>query len=321
MSKDNTKVTLIVECLEVLKNYSSQEHPLSCDDIIMHMQEDYNHTACRQVISRYIKELNEIGIQITKEKRRYYYDDHYLLNEEVEVLCHSIMANSTIPLVYSKDLIDKLKKGQGVGFSSNKNLDFNIYNVDKRDNREIYLNIATISKAIDEGMDISFDYYFYDAKKRLVKKRDKRYVVTPCRTVAYQSRFYLIAYQDKYGDYSHYRIDKMKDVIIEKKSKNKCDIDPYGYTRHRLYMQSGPIEEYLIDIDRSLIDEVIDLFGVDTKIEELNNRYRVLVKTTRTALIYFACQFIEYVEVIEPIEVRDRIKEMLKKAVIKYGGK
>ena len=313
------KKAAIIACLMTLAHYSDEEHPLSTSEIIKHMSDDFGLELCRQSVAEYLKIYEMLGIEIGEIKRKYYYDDRELQNEEVEVLCHSIMANNTIPLSYSKELINKLKKTQGPYFAKNKNLDFNIFNIDKRNNKEIYMNIATISKAIDEGRKISFDYYHYDHDKRSVKSREERYKVIPCRTVSVQSRFYLVTYSEKYKDYVHYRIDKMKDVRIEEKMTTIYKIDPYQYTRHRLYMQAGEIKDYTLEVKSNIIDELIDQFGIDINIEKKEeDKYIAKVKTTEQAMIYFALQFITYLKVIRPIEMKEKIKGILRDASRKY---
>lgn len=308
-----------MECLLIFAKYSDEQNPISIKEVMRHLEEDYGHQATRQVLSENMRILENLGFEILNNKRRYYLV-HPLLPEEVEVICHSIMANNAIPQSYSEELIERLKRLMSIHFGNNRNLDFHMANVDKRDNREVYINISRISKAISEGRIISFDYYHYDSDRQLVKMRNKRYHAVPCRTVAKGSRFYLIVYDPKYGSYLHYRIDKIKDIKIEGKHELAVDIDPYEYTRYRLYMQSGEIVDCTFRIGGEVIDEVFELFGKDARIVQTNdkNSYFAYVKAPMRSLIYFACQYVQHVEVASPLEIREAVKEVIREAYNKY---
>ena len=318
MKAQRNKKGILLECLMIFFKYSDEQNPISIKELTQHLKEDYGHEASRQVLAENMRILESLGFEIVKCKSRYYLV-HPLLPEEVEVICHSIMANNAIPLSHSEELIKRLMNLQSMYFATNRNLDFHMSNVDKRENKEVYLNISQISKAISEKRLISFEYYHYDSDMNLVPYRNKHYYAVPCRTVAKGSRFYLIAYNDKYNSFIHYRIDKIKNIKLKGKHHFEVDIDPYEYTRHRLYMQSGDIIDCTFRISAQIIDEVFELFGKEARIEnERKNTYLAYVKAPKDSLIYFACQFVQHVEVIEPLDVREAVKEIIEKAHKKY---
>ena len=70
---------------------------------------------------------------------------------------------------------------------------------------------------------------------------------------------------------------------------------------------------------RGIVDQIIDWFGTDINITETDeNTVTVNLKASPNAMEHWATQYINYVEVIKPTELRERIKESLKKAEEKY---
>lgn len=314
----------IIQFLEILYKYSDAKNPMSMDEIISRLQSDYGIKACRQTVADYIRCLNDLEIPIEVYKKKYYYDNRLFEDGEIELLCHSVMANSSIPLDFSKDLILKLKRLQSTHFANGKNLAFNIYNVDKRDNKDLFLNVERISHAIDNQKVISFSYHRYDYRKELCDSNNKRYYVIPLCTLAYQSRFYLAAssHDDSYDGIRHYRIDKIKDIKLENDvDKTIVELDPYAYSRHRLYMQAGPINEYELEVANNhfIFDELVDVCGLDIDIEaKSKDSYRVLVKAPESAIIYFVCQYIQYVKLLKPANTKNKIIDILKNKLQEY---
>jgi predicted DNA-binding transcriptional regulator YafY len=73
------------------------------------------------------------------------------------------------------------------------------------------------------------------------------------------------------------------------------------------------ITEYFV------IDQVIDWFGMDVKIEKAGDKYKVTVRVSPQAMEYWAMQYLNTVEIISPLSLREKLKENLKKATEKYN--
>ena len=70
---------------------------------------------------------------------------------------------------------------------------------------------------------------------------------------------------------------------------------------------------------REIVDQIIDWFGLDIKIEEIDEtKIKVTVKASPMAMEHWAMQYINHVEITKPQELREKIKESLKAAVKKY---
>jgi len=85
-------------------------------------------------------------------------------------------------------------------------------------------------------------------------------------------------------------------------------------------MFGGETVQARLEINTFLIGQLIDWFSKDFQIISDNGEKCVISLTVNeNALFYWAMQYGEYVEVITPKKVRNRIKEAAKNMVAKYG--
>ena len=69
-----------------------------------------------------------------------------------------------------------------------------------------------------------------------------------------------------------------------------------------------------------ILDQVIDWFGKDVKIEKSDKEdlYKITLKSSPTAMLFWAMQYTAECEVLKPIALRERIKETINKARERY---
>lgn len=71
--------------------------------------------------------------------------------------------------------------------------------------------------------------------------------------------------------------------------------------------------------DKRFIDQIVDWFGRDIVIEPLNeNQVRVEIKASVLAMEHWAKQYLGAVEILKPVELREKIKDSLIEAIEKY---
>ena len=67
------------------------------------------------------------------------------------------------------------------------------------------------------------------------------------------------------------------------------------------------------------IDQIVDWFGKDIRIEERQDgRFLVSLRASVNAMEYWAMQYMNAVEVLSPLELRERLKKNVKAANEKY---
>lgn len=70
--------------------------------------------------------------------------------------------------------------------------------------------------------------------------------------------------------------------------------------------------------DKSIIDQIVDWFGYDIQITPQGEKVRVSVKSSPTAMLYWALQFAEHVEILSPASLREKIHTILQNVCKKY---
>lgn len=80
------------------------------------------------------------------------------------------------------------------------------------------------------------------------------------------------------------------------------------------YMYSDEPEWIDFVADAGIVDQIIDWFGNDIRIAKSSdneNQVKVSVVASPNAMEHWAMQYINYVEVISPPAIRDRINESM----------
>ena len=94
--------------------------------------------------------------------------------------------------------------------------------------------------------------------------------------------------------------------------------DAYEYARNKLFMYSGEMETVSFRCHEKIMDQMIDIFGPEMNAFSDGGEYFILnVKTSHTGALYLTQQFMEYIEVVEPADLREQIKAHLKQAMKK----
>ena len=82
-------------------------------------------------------------------------------------------------------------------------------------------------------------------------------------------------------------------------------------------MFTDKIEKVSFYADETVIDQVVDWFG-DCSIKKDRDRYIVSARVSPNAMEYWAMQYLNAVEILEPLHLRERIKKNLENAIEKY---
>ena len=194
--------------LEILKEYSDQEHRLTQQEIIRLLKSNYDMDCDRRSVKNNVMCLKELGYEISME------DGYYLLEREFDdaelrMLIDSVLFSKNLTQKQAKTLIEKLKGMGNRYFSAKVNHVSNLPELHHGDNKQLMYVLDTINEAISQHKKISFVYNKYGSDFKLHPKREEKYVVNPYQMVANNGFYYLIGNYDKYDDISHYRLDKM----------------------------------------------------------------------------------------------------------------
>ena len=328
MYATGNKKMLNMLILEILKEYSDQEHRLTQQEIIRLLKSNYDMVCDRRSVKNNVVCLRELGYEISMA------DGYYLLEREFDdvelrMLIDSVLFAKFLTQKQAKTLIEKLKSIGNKYFSAKVNHIINLPELRHGYNKQLMYVLDTINEAISQHKKISFVYNQYGSDFKLHPKREEKYIVNPYQMVANNGFYYLIGNYDKYDDISHYRLDKMTcvEMLTEKvKQQNQVmgleqGLNLPKHMAEHIYMFSGGSVTINMLVDETIIGELVDWFGNDFYVikKRQNNQVLVRLRCNEQAFFYWTLQYGPYVEVLEPVSLRRKIAEAVSEMNEKYN--
>ena len=322
-SFEPTKLALL-RILQILEQYSDFDHPLKQQEIIDHLDKDYGIAIERKAVGRNLSLLKEAGYDIASERRGCYLVSREFEDSELRLLIDGVLASKHITAKHSKELIEKLCSLSNKYFRSHVKNIWSVNEWSKTDNQALFYNIEIVDAAIEQGKQIAFCYNKYGADKKLHKTSDHR--ATPYQMILRNQRYYLIACNEKWKNLGHYRLDRITDIRLTDEPAtplrslpgHESGIDYKEYATSLPYMFTDKPEGVEFLADPAIIDQIVDWFGDNARIEQSGDKLKVSVKVSPMAMEYWAMQYLNFVEILSPISLRSRIAANLEAARGKY---
>lgn len=330
---DGNKKLVLLRVLHILQKHSDMDHPLTQDEIVALLDKEYGIEVDRKCVGRQIALLHEAFdvlnspiTLISDRKKGTYIEQREFEDSELRLLIDGVLSSRYITANYSKSLIEKLCRQSNRYFRPRVKNICSVNEWNKTENVSVFLNIELIDEAIERGKQIRFEYNKYGEDKKLHKTSHPR--VSPYQLILHNQRYYLMARHERFEQMKFYRVERITNVEIveDKHLTNIRDVAGYesGIDYHKIasglpYMFADKQEYIEMLVDESALDQVIDWFGKDIKIENAGGRYKVSLLASPSAMEYWALQYVKSVEVISPKSLRERIKETLLEGVKQYG--
>ena len=307
MDGTGNKRLLNMYILNILREYSDENHALTQQDILKQLESDYDVICDRRTVKAYVDEWIELGWDIV-------YDKGYKLisrefdDAELRILIDSVLFSKSISTRQAQTLIKKLQGFASKYFNAKVSHVCNLPDLNRTVNRQAMYALGIINDAISAKKKIEFIYNEMGTDFKLHPKRKDPYVVNPYQIVANNGKFYLIANYDKYDNVVHFRIDKMKEIkCLNESIKPRSEVPELAnglnlpkHMAEHIYMFSGESVWAEIKTTPDMMGELVDWFGKDFKIEQKEDGYIIIrVKCNGNALRYWALQYGPYVEIIK----------------------
>ncbi|MBQ7564168.1 MAG: WYL domain-containing protein [Lachnospiraceae bacterium] len=326
------KKALIIKILNILKDYSDEEHPLTQQRILKLLEEVYDTTCDRRSVGANIADLIEMGYDIVSagSNKGYFLASREFESAEIRMLIDSVLFSRNVTKKQAKDLIAKLKKLGNRYFDAKVSHISGLSEKQYASNRQIIYNLDLLNEAIEQKKKVSFVYNRYGTDLKLHPRKEEPFVMNPYHIVACNGRYYLIGNVDKYDNVAHYRIDRMTEVALLSEAvkpmkqvrglENGLDL-PKHMAEH-IYMFNGESVSVSFKISPELLDDVVDWFGRDiTLTSRENGELTVYVKCNERAFFYWALQYGEYVEAVSPASLRESLITASERLYRKYHSK
>lgn len=312
-----TEKAIAICLLEIMFEYSDENHILSMGEIISKINGRYGMKPDRRTIYSAFETLIELGYDISLYKdngKGYYLLDRHLEPSEAHLLSDAIC---TFPFISERQTAHLINKIQSlVSIYDRKQIrNLTVSRSDlKTVNKAVFYNIELLDEAIEKKVKVKFDYCDYGVDKQLHKRREKKYTVNPYGMVYSNEHYYLICIMAKQTNLSMYRIDRIQNIEITdyELDERENGFDPQAAVKNTVYGYTGEIGQVEMLVNAKKLNDVIDQFGTNIIISENDDgRLRINLKASLMGIKYWALQYLDYVEITAPIDLRNEIKKAL----------
>ena len=321
------KKLALLRILQILHKYSDLLHPLTQEKIAYYLDSEYGIVIERKAISRNISLLMDADVEIGHCRDGYYLETREFEDTELKLLVDSVLCNHNITAKHSADLIEKLCKLSNKYFRSHVKNVYAVKDWNKSDNSALFFNIEKIDMAINEGKQVQYDYNKYGKDKKLHKSSFQR--ATPYQLILHNQRYYLMGYSEYWGNMIFHRLDRITNIKIydapayplKKIPGYESGIDYKRISTTMPYLHSDKPERVEMLADAWVIDQVVDWFGKDLAVRETEDPEKIIISLWANpyAMSLWALQYVNYIEVISPAHLRNKIRDFLKTGFDKYS--
>lgn len=313
-----------VAILDILKNYSDEENPISATQIIEKLSEKGIEVE-RKAVYRGIDALIDYGYDILftrTPKAGYCLVDKLFELPEIYLLTDAVQAASFITVKKTRDLVKKLDSMLSEGERRKREKGLYIDNGHKCENEEIFYNIDILSRAINENKKVTLIYSVRKiSKDRKITVENREYKVSPYALIWQNEHYYLVANNEKYSNLMHIRLDRARKINITKEKsrhfsevsiyKDKFDVADYSAKSFNMY--SGAPTKIELKCKEEILEQVVDRFSDKIFIRNSESGWFTFSTDVNLSegLVNWILQFGDSIVVKSPEELGNMLKEKI----------
>lgn len=328
MALASNKKLSIFYILKILQEYSDENHLLTQAEIANKLYNLYGLECERKSISSNIDSLIDLNFDIIKTSNGCYLASREFEPSEISFLIDAVFSSKSINSKHSKELAQKLSGMLSKYKRNNYKYIYKADEINRTDNKQLFYTIDILHQAIEENKQVEFNYnrYYFDKEKN-DKKKLKKYVVNPYFLINNQGKYYLVCNYDYFDKIANYKIDLITNIkIVDKPIKpitklQGCEngIDIAKYANENIYMFNNKSVVATLQINQEYsVNYVQEWFGNNAKFFKKNDKVFAQVKANEQALVFWCLQYGETIELVEPQQTRNLIKDQVKKLCDRY---
>ena len=257
----------------IMTEKTDDEHHITMPEI-QRALEGYGVTADRKSLYDDLEALRVLGIDVIGEKNGRSYSYHVGKKQfeiaELKLLVDAIQSSKFITEKKSNDLIKKLTSLASNYEASQLKRQVVVQGRIKTMNESIYYIVDDIHNAITNNKKIRFEYLRWNLDKKMERRKDKLYEVSPWALTWDDENYYLIGFDAEEDKIKHYRVDKMRDIeLTDDKREGKehfKQFDMAAYARMNFGMFGGEEVRVNLHFRNEMVGVLLDRFGKDISI-------------------------------------------------------
>lgn len=270
--KANQKLKLYY-LYRIMLEKTDDEHGITMPEIQASLQA-YDVPADRKSLYDDLEALKVLGVDIIGEKDgrsfKYRVGSKQFDIAELKLLVDAIQSSKFITEKKSNELIKKITSLASNYEATQLKRQVVVQGRVKTMNESIYYLVDGVHRAIAENRQISFEYMHWNIEKKMERRREGLYVVSPWALTWDNENYYLIAYDASEDMIKHFRVDKMKNITVlddVRSGKDKFnEFNLANYAKMSFGMFAGEQTKVSIAFENSMVGVFLDRFGKDITI-------------------------------------------------------
>ncbi len=325
MAKESKKLALL-RILEILQKYSDVDNVFTHEMIAKKLETLYGIEVERKSIASNLRLLLEAGYDIEITRKGCYLREREFTEGELYHLIDGVLFSSQISASYARDLINKIGALGGENFVKKLKVFSVVSSVYHSQAPEYFNALEVLKNAITTQKKVRFNYSHYGLDGKLHENPGDKVTFSPYTIVAVRNHYYVVGNDERYPDIRNLRIDKILNIELTSEpikpitDTNQKEIRIGDYVASHPYMFSGEAKRVKIKILKDKMDHIVDFFKNNFTVESETEEHAVIsVYSNENDMFYWALQFGEICEVIQPKSLRERIKKCVEDMAKKYS--
>lgn len=269
---DSKQRVKLLHLLRILLEESDDEHGLTMPQLIDQLSAR-GVSAERKAVYRDIEALRGYGFEIVTLPRRpvqYALVNRLFSHAELLLLVDAVQSSRFLTKSKSEALIKSLRTLASKRYAADLAPHVHVEGRIKMQNESVFTNVDIIRKAMATKKKISFRYFRYDENKaQQVQREGARYEETPVVLTYADDCYYLVAYNDKHGDLTTYRLDRMQQLMVSDAPATRNDriasFNIATYQARMFGMFRGEAVRATLRVHADCMGALIDKFGRDVE--------------------------------------------------------
>ena len=299
MTKDNCQKIKLLKLMELLRQETDENHPITTSEICRRLGE-MGISCERRTVGKDMKVLRRQGFEIMSElkghENSYWIADRSFELPELRILMDAVQAARFIPEDQTEQLLEKIAALGGTHQAELLQGNLVRFNTRKHSNHSIFYNVQAIEDALQEKKRLSFRYYDLNENLEKVYRMDGgRYVTDPVALIYEDNNYYMICYSAKYAHTVTYRVDRMDQVTVEEQelcseARDQAERSP-ELVMQAYRMFQGEQRELTLRFRDRLIGLMYDKFGEGLHITRLDSQWCEARVTVQISMPFWSWLF------------------------------
>ena len=328
MAKQRNQKLKLVRLIEIMKQYTDEEHGLTMPEIIGKL-DACGISAERKSVYEDFELLRSCGYDIGS-----FYQNGYRYNlqsrdfdiAELKMLVDAVQSSKFITAKKTRLLVEKISHLASDYQANELQRSVRVANQIKSENERILYTVDAIHCAINSNCAITFNYLEWTPRgKKVARHGGGLYHVSPWALIWDDEYYYLAAYEDKSGLIKHFRVDKMQNACVtDEKRKGYREFrenhKSEDYSRKFFGMYHGDEETVTLRCDNSLAGVIYDRFGRGVAVALSDEGYFDVTVTIKVSDIFFGwvTNFGNKMKITAPQNVVEGYKKHIKGIIKQY---